>query len=78
MHDAVVRADADVHPVDLERVYREQGPKMQRALLLFTGDRDVADDAVAEAFAQALARGSEMRSHPAGFGAWRSASPAVP
>jgi len=61
MHDAVVRTDADVHPIDLERVYREQGPKMQRALLLFTGDRDVADDAVAEAFAQALARGSGVR-----------------
>ena len=52
----------ELESVDLERVYRAEGPKLQRALLLFAGDRDVADDAVAEAFAQALARGSEIAS----------------
>ena len=61
MQDAVVKADAGTEPVDLERVYREDGPKLQRAVLLFAGDRDVADDAVAEAFAQALVRGPELQ-----------------
>jgi RNA polymerase sigma factor (sigma-70 family) len=61
MHDAVVKAEAGTEPVDLERTYRQEGPKLQRAVFLFTGDRDVADDAVAEAFAQALARGPEVR-----------------
>ena len=60
MQDAVVKAEAGTEPVDLERVYREDGPKLQRAVLLFACDRDVADDAVAEAFAQALARGPEV------------------
>lgn len=61
MQDAVVNAEAGSEPVDLERVYREEGPKLQRAVFLFSGDRDVADDAVAEAFAQVLARGPEVR-----------------
>ena len=44
----------------IERSYREQGAKLWRALLLFCGDREVASDAVAEAFAQALGRGAEI------------------
>jgi RNA polymerase sigma-70 factor, ECF subfamily len=46
---------------DLEDVYRTQGPIIWRALLAFTADTAVADDALAEAFAQALARGDELR-----------------
>lgn len=46
---------------DLERLYRDPGARLWRALVLSTGSRDVADDAVAEAFAQALARGGELR-----------------
>jgi RNA polymerase sigma-70 factor (ECF subfamily) len=46
----------------IERVYRKDGPRLQRALLLFTGDSDVASDAAAEAFAQALRRGGALRS----------------
>jgi hypothetical protein len=38
-----------------------QGPAIWRALLAFSGDRDVADDALDEAFAQALARGEGIR-----------------
>ena len=45
---------------ELERVYREQGAKLYRALLLYAGDREIAADAVAEAFAQALRRGAEI------------------
>jgi len=44
-----------------ERLYREEGPKLQRALLLFTGDRDIANDAAAEAFVQALTRWEGIR-----------------
>jgi RNA polymerase sigma-70 factor, ECF subfamily len=44
----------------LERVYREQGAKLWRALFALSGDREVASDALAEAFAQALARGEAI------------------
>ena len=44
----------------LERVYREQGAKLWRALFAFSGDKEVASDALAEAFAQALARGEAI------------------
>jgi RNA polymerase sigma factor (sigma-70 family) len=46
---------------DVERCYREHAEKIWRALLLYTGDREVASDAVAEAFAQALRRGDQVR-----------------
>lgn len=46
---------------DLERLYREQGGRMWRAVLAFAGDPEVASDAVAEAFAQALRRGDQIR-----------------
>ena len=45
----------------LEELYRSQGPVIWRALLAYSGDRDVADDALDEAFAQALARGNAIR-----------------
>jgi len=46
---------------ELERLYREQGDRMWRSVLAFAGDPEVAKDAVAEAFAQALRRGDELR-----------------
>ena len=55
----------------LEAVYREQGDRMWRAVLGFCGDPEVARDAVAEAFAQALRRGDEVRD-PAAW-TWRTA-----
>jgi len=39
---------------DVERVYRMEAPKMWRAIVAYAGDREVADDAVAEAFARAI------------------------
>ncbi|MEP6665554.1 MAG: sigma-70 family RNA polymerase sigma factor [Nocardioidaceae bacterium] len=45
----------------VERSYRTHSHKLWRALLLFSGDPDVASDAVAEAFAQALRRGAEVQ-----------------
>jgi len=46
---------------DLEAVYRQDGDRLWRALYAYAGDEDVASDAVAEAFAQALRRGSAIR-----------------
>jgi DNA-directed RNA polymerase specialized sigma24 family protein len=46
---------------ELERLYREEGSRLWRALVAFAGDREVASDAVAEAFAQALRRGGDLR-----------------
>jgi RNA polymerase sigma-70 factor (ECF subfamily) len=62
------RATSDV---DLEEVYRSHGPKLYRSMLLFTGDRELAADAVAEAFAQALRRGDALRSPAAWI--WKTA-----
>lgn len=55
----------------IELVYREQGARMWRAVFLASGSREVADDAVAEAFAQALRRGGALRD-PAAW-VWRVA-----
>jgi RNA polymerase sigma-70 factor (ECF subfamily) len=58
----VEHAPAGVERADvLERLYREQGAKMWRAVLAFAGDAEVASDAVAETFAQALRRGEQIR-----------------
>ncbi len=45
----------------IERVYREDGARLWRSLVGYTGDRELATDAVAEAFAQALRRGEAIR-----------------
>ena len=67
VHDAQVGTEAD----GLERVYREEAPRLWRALTGYTGDPEVASDALAEAFAQALARGGEIDSPQAWI--WRAA-----
>jgi len=56
-----VRVDTSPHG-ELERLYREQRDRMWRAVFAFAGDSEVASDAVAEAFAQALKRGVAIRS----------------
>jgi RNA polymerase sigma factor (sigma-70 family) len=56
---------------DIERLYRDQGMRLWRALVLTTASPDVADDAVAEAFAQALRRGEQLRNP--GAWVWRAA-----
>jgi RNA polymerase sigma factor (sigma-70 family) len=45
----------------VEQSYRRQREKLWRAVLLYSGDREVSSDAVAEAFAQALRRGAAVR-----------------
>ena len=55
-----MRAIRDVEQT-VESVYREQGTRLWRAVFAYTGNREVADDAVAEAFTQLLHRGDEIR-----------------
>jgi RNA polymerase sigma factor (sigma-70 family) len=55
----------------IEAVYRSEVPRLWRAVLAFTGDPEVASDAVAEAFAQCLRRGDAIRSPAAWI--WRAA-----
>lgn len=55
----------------VEAVYREHGDRLWRAVRAFAGDADVASDAVAEAFAQLIRRGDEVRD-PAAW-VWRTA-----
>jgi RNA polymerase sigma-70 factor, ECF subfamily len=58
----VERAPAGVsRSEEIERLYRERGDRIWRGLLAFSGDPEVASDAVAEAFAQVLRRGDEVR-----------------
>jgi RNA polymerase sigma-70 factor (ECF subfamily) len=51
---------------DIEAIYRHDGDRLWWAVLAWAGDQDVASDAVAEAYAQALRRGAELRDP----GAW--------
>ena len=46
---------------DLESVYRQHGTRLWRAVFAYAQDGHVADDAVAEAFAQALRRANALR-----------------
>lgn len=55
----------------LEEIYRRDGKRLWWAVLAFSGDPEVASDAVAEAFAQALRAGDRIRS-PAHW-VWRVA-----
>jgi RNA polymerase sigma-70 factor, ECF subfamily len=50
----------DAH--DYDAIWRRSGATLWRAICAYSGGRrDVADDAVAEAFARAMARGDEVR-----------------
>lgn len=46
---------------DVEALYRSEGARLWSAVRGYAGDRGVADDAVAEAFAQLLRRGDDVR-----------------
>jgi DNA-directed RNA polymerase specialized sigma24 family protein len=54
-----------------ERAFREQAPRLWRSLLAFTGDPEIANDAIAEAFAQLLGRGDAIEAHDRWV--WRAA-----
>ena len=55
----------------VEAVYRSVHPRLWRSLLSYTGDAELASDAEAEAFAQALRRGDAVDDVEAWV--WRSA-----
>lgn len=55
----------------VEGVYRADGDRLWRAVYAYAGDADIASDAVAEAFAQVLRRGPEVRDVAAWT--WRAA-----
>ena len=61
---------------DFDRLFREDGPGLWRTMVAFTGGRrDIAEEAVAEAFARALAaRARHPRSDRRGCIEPRSAS----
>lgn len=46
---------------DIEQAYRDQGDRLYYAVLAYTGDSDMAREAVAETFARALASASSIR-----------------
>jgi RNA polymerase sigma factor (sigma-70 family) len=47
---------------DFDQVWREVGPVLWRAIVAYAGGRsDIADDAVAEAFARAIERDGQVR-----------------
>jgi RNA polymerase sigma-70 factor, ECF subfamily len=50
VHDGPVVAPRDA----VERVWRDDGPRLWRSLVAFAADQELASDAMAEAFAQAL------------------------
>ena len=54
-----------------EALYVEHADRLWRALVAYSGDPDVASDAVAEAFTQCLARGAAVRAP--GQWIWRAA-----
>ena len=55
----------------VERVWRDDGPRLYRSLVAFGGDTELASDAMAEAFAQALGRGEGVQAHDRWI--WRAA-----
>ena len=56
---------------DIEALYRADADRLWRAVYAFAGDAEIASDAVAEAYAQLLRRGSAVRD-PAAW-VWRAA-----
>lgn len=52
-------------------LYRNDGQRLWRAVAAYAGDRSIADEALAEAFAQLLRRGEDVRDP--GAWVWRAA-----
>ena len=47
--------------LQLEALYREDGDRLWRAILAYSGDPEIASDSVAEAYAQVMRRGDAVR-----------------
>ena len=50
----------------IESVYRQEADRLWRSLYAYAADSEIASDAVAEAFAQAIRRGPAVRDARAG------------
>jgi RNA polymerase sigma-70 factor (ECF subfamily) len=61
---------ATVGHTSIEAIYRQEADRLWRALFAFCADADIASDAVAESFAQAIRRGDAIRDPRAWV--WRS------
>ncbi|MEO1062382.1 MAG: sigma-70 family RNA polymerase sigma factor [Actinomycetota bacterium] len=61
----------DAPPATTEALYREQSPRLHRALVGAFGRQELAEEAVAEAFVQLLRRGEAVRDPSAWV--WRTA-----
>jgi RNA polymerase sigma-70 factor (ECF subfamily) len=68
MNSAVVMVESQR---DIEALYRAEADRLWRAVYAFAGDAETASDAVAEAYAQVLHRGTAVRD-PAAW-VWRAA-----
>ena len=75
MDDTLALADP---ATSFEACYRTDAARLWRALLAYAGDADLASEAVAEAYAQALRRGSAIHDRRPGPGGPPSASPPAP
>ncbi|MGI8616020.1 MAG: RNA polymerase sigma factor [Actinomycetota bacterium] len=53
------------HHRSVEDAFTAMAPRLWRALLLYTGNHEVADEAVSEAFAQAVGAATPIRDVPA-------------
>lgn len=70
--DVMDATDRYVEATDrFEALYRAESARLWRAVVAYAGDVEIADDAVAEAFAQLVQRGSAVRD-PAAW-TWRAA-----
>jgi RNA polymerase sigma factor (sigma-70 family) len=52
------------HHRSVEEAFTAMAPRLWRALLLYTGNHEVADEAVSEAFAQAVSASTPIRDVP--------------
>jgi RNA polymerase sigma-70 factor, ECF subfamily len=70
-HGGVRPNTAHAFAAEVEQLYRVDGARLWRAVFAFSASRVVSDDAVAEAFAQLLRRGTAVE-HPRAW-VWRTA-----
>ena len=62
---------SEVRQLSVEEAFTAMAPRLWRALLLYSRSREIADDAVSEAFAQAVAAAGSIRDVPGWV--WRAA-----
>src|SRR3954469_24818482 len=56
-----MQTDRPTAAADIEEAYRAEGDRLFYALLAYSGDREIARESVAEAFARAIASAAAIR-----------------